>query len=84
MKKINNIRNAAGNTADRKYVQVRDLFGEYARDSHSEGGGWCASEDGRLDSVKGRVVVLVNAPQEERKDAIALFESHLACIAVVR
>ena len=40
------------NMADRKYVQVRDLFGEYARDSHSEGGGWCASEDGGLDSVK--------------------------------
>jgi hypothetical protein len=41
-------------------------------------------ESGGLDSVKGQVVVNVNAPQEERKDAIALFESHLACIAVVR
>jgi hypothetical protein len=41
-------------------------------------------EDGGPDSVKGQVVVDVNAPQEERKDAIALLESHLACIAVVR
>jgi hypothetical protein len=84
MKKNNNIRNAAGNMADRKYVQVRDPFGEHTRDSHSEGEEWCASEDGGLDSVKGRVVVVVNASQEERKDAIALFESLLACIAVVR
>lgn len=35
---INNIRNAARNTADRKYAQVWDLFDEYTRDSHPEGG----------------------------------------------
>jgi hypothetical protein len=81
---INKIRNAARYTTDRKYAQVWDLSDGYTRDSHSEGGKWRALEDGRLDSVKGQVVVDVNAPQEERKDAIALFESHLACIAVVR
>jgi hypothetical protein len=35
---INNIHNAARNTADRKYAQVWDLFDEYTQDSHPEGG----------------------------------------------
>jgi hypothetical protein len=34
---INKIRNAARNTADRKYAQVWDLFDEYTRDSHLKG-----------------------------------------------
>ena len=82
--KTDNIRNAARNTAERKYVQAQDLLISILEIRTLKGGSGCASEDGGLDSVKGQVIVDVNAPQEERKDAIALFESHLACTAVVR
>lgn len=60
-------------------MQVWDLFDEYTRDPHSERR---VSEDGGLDSVKAQVVVDINGPQEEGEDAMVLFESHLACIAV--